>query len=270
MAGKCPRAQELRGTKLRPVRRASSSSTCSPPSIFRTPMCAKATWVQLPIGMSMADAERELLLATLRHCGGNKRRTADVLRRKSQDCLQQARRVRDRHACGDGPVAGRDIDESAQDYNEIPSRLANGGQTEYFGSFWCSPSDVRASEGSLNDCESMIGSPHRVFLADDHALFREGVKALLAEESGYCGCRRGGNGQGNADPGPQRALGRAPSRHLASRWVGHRSSPADSSAQAGPADPDPVDAPGGAVCRESVARRGDRLHHEGRVFRRTS
>ena len=29
----------------------------------------------------------------------------------------------------------------------------------------------------------MIGTPHRVFLADDHALFREGVKALLAEES---------------------------------------------------------------------------------------
>jgi DNA-binding NtrC family response regulator len=27
----------------------------------------------------MADAERELFLATLRHCGGNKRRTADVL-----------------------------------------------------------------------------------------------------------------------------------------------------------------------------------------------
>ena len=26
-----------------------------------------------------SDAERELLLATLRHCGGNKRRTADVL-----------------------------------------------------------------------------------------------------------------------------------------------------------------------------------------------
>jgi transcriptional regulator with PAS, ATPase and Fis domain len=35
--------------------------------------------VRMPIGMTMADAERELLLATLRHCGGNKRRTADVL-----------------------------------------------------------------------------------------------------------------------------------------------------------------------------------------------
>jgi len=28
----------------------------------------------------------------------------------------------------------------------------------------------------------MIGSPSRVFIADDHALFREGVKSLLAEE----------------------------------------------------------------------------------------
>jgi len=35
--------------------------------------------VRLPIGVRMADAERELLLATLRHCGGNKRRTAEVL-----------------------------------------------------------------------------------------------------------------------------------------------------------------------------------------------
>ena len=35
--------------------------------------------LRLPIGITMADAERELLLATLRHCGGNKRRTADVL-----------------------------------------------------------------------------------------------------------------------------------------------------------------------------------------------
>ena len=35
--------------------------------------------LRLPIGITMAEAERELLLATLRHCGGNKRRTADVL-----------------------------------------------------------------------------------------------------------------------------------------------------------------------------------------------
>ena len=35
--------------------------------------------VRFPIGMKMSDAERELLLATLRYCGGNKRRTADVL-----------------------------------------------------------------------------------------------------------------------------------------------------------------------------------------------
>jgi DNA-binding NtrC family response regulator len=38
-----------------------------------------ADCVRLPIGVTMADAERELLLATLKHCGGNKRRTADVL-----------------------------------------------------------------------------------------------------------------------------------------------------------------------------------------------
>ena len=35
--------------------------------------------VRMPIGTTMADAERELLLATLRHCGGNKRRTAEML-----------------------------------------------------------------------------------------------------------------------------------------------------------------------------------------------
>ena len=28
----------------------------------------------------------------------------------------------------------------------------------------------------------MIGAPRRIFVADDHALFRQGVKALLAEE----------------------------------------------------------------------------------------
>ena len=35
--------------------------------------------VHLPIGLTIAEAERELLLATLRHFGGNKRRTADAL-----------------------------------------------------------------------------------------------------------------------------------------------------------------------------------------------
>ena len=29
--------------------------------------------------MTLAQAEREVLLATLRHCGGNKRRTAEML-----------------------------------------------------------------------------------------------------------------------------------------------------------------------------------------------
>ena len=35
--------------------------------------------VRVPIGTTMAEAERAVLLATLRHCGGNKRRTAEVL-----------------------------------------------------------------------------------------------------------------------------------------------------------------------------------------------
>ena len=35
--------------------------------------------VRIPIGTTMADAEREVLLATLKHCGGNKRRTAEML-----------------------------------------------------------------------------------------------------------------------------------------------------------------------------------------------
>jgi DNA-binding NtrC family response regulator len=35
--------------------------------------------VQIPIGTTLADAEHEVLLATLKHCGGNKRRTAEML-----------------------------------------------------------------------------------------------------------------------------------------------------------------------------------------------
>jgi DNA-binding NtrC family response regulator len=35
--------------------------------------------VHIPIGTTMADAECELLLATLKRCGGNKRRTAEML-----------------------------------------------------------------------------------------------------------------------------------------------------------------------------------------------
>ena len=35
--------------------------------------------VQIPIGTTLADAEREVLHATLKHCGGNKRRTAEML-----------------------------------------------------------------------------------------------------------------------------------------------------------------------------------------------
>jgi len=35
--------------------------------------------IRVPIGMSMAEAERTILIATLRHCGGSKRRTAEML-----------------------------------------------------------------------------------------------------------------------------------------------------------------------------------------------
>jgi DNA-binding NtrC family response regulator len=35
--------------------------------------------VQVPIGATLAEAEREVLLATLRHCDGNKRRAAALL-----------------------------------------------------------------------------------------------------------------------------------------------------------------------------------------------
>jgi two-component system, NtrC family, response regulator HydG len=35
--------------------------------------------IRVPIGMTMAEVERRVLVATLRHCGGNKRRTAEML-----------------------------------------------------------------------------------------------------------------------------------------------------------------------------------------------
>ncbi len=93
--------------------------------------------VQLPIGMTMADAERELLLATLRHCGGNKRRTADVLGVSLKTVYnklvgygrRQACRVwvADKHvgygtaACRRRPAAGSLVETAmdlARDYNE--------------------------------------------------------------------------------------------------------------------------------------------------------
>ncbi len=40
---------------------------------------ASGQCVRLAVGVSLAEAERTLLLATLRHCGGNKRRTAEIL-----------------------------------------------------------------------------------------------------------------------------------------------------------------------------------------------
>ena len=35
--------------------------------------------MRIPIGTTLAEAERAMLLATLRHCGGSKRRTAEML-----------------------------------------------------------------------------------------------------------------------------------------------------------------------------------------------
>ena len=49
------------------------------PALDLAPASEGDDCVRLPIGTRMADAERELLLATLRHCGGNRRRTADML-----------------------------------------------------------------------------------------------------------------------------------------------------------------------------------------------
>ena len=114
-----------------------------------------------------------------------------------------------------------------------------------------------------HDCESMIGSPHRVFVADDHALFREGVKALLAEESDLAVAGEAGTAKETL----QRIRNEAWDVLLLDISLPDGSGidllAADSSAQAGSSDPDPVDASGGAVRREPVAGRGERLHHEG-------
>src|SRR6185295_7795026 len=58
---------ELVVLDLQPIRHASVAGT------------DQRECVQIPIGTTLADAEREVLLATLRHCGGNKRRTAEML-----------------------------------------------------------------------------------------------------------------------------------------------------------------------------------------------
>ena len=68
-------------------RAAASGTTC------RTATATSANACSCRSASTMADAERELLLATLRHCGGNKRRTADVLGVSLKDRLQQARRA---------------------------------------------------------------------------------------------------------------------------------------------------------------------------------
>jgi hypothetical protein len=88
---------ELVVLDLQPIRHASVAGT------------DQRECVQIPIGTTLADAEREVLLATLRHCGGNKRRTAEMLGGERQDDLQQARRrqpaQRQRRRARDSPRA---------------------------------------------------------------------------------------------------------------------------------------------------------------------
>ena len=35
--------------------------------------------IRVPVGSTVADAEREMILATISHCGGNKRKAAELL-----------------------------------------------------------------------------------------------------------------------------------------------------------------------------------------------
>jgi len=43
------------------------------------PVCPRAGYLDFLVGMPLADAQREIILATLKHCGGNKRQTASTL-----------------------------------------------------------------------------------------------------------------------------------------------------------------------------------------------
>ncbi len=109
----------------------------------------------------------------------------------------------------------------------------------------------------------MIGTPSRVFVADDHALFREGVKSLLAEESDLVVAGESGSAKETLASNPQRCVRHPAARHLAPRRFGDRPAAPDPPAQAGPPDSHPVDAPGGAVRGEPAARRRERLPHQG-------
>ena len=109
--------------------------------------------VQLPIGMSMADAERELLLATLRHCGGNKRRTADVLGVSLKTVYNKLVGYGNGHACGHGPVVGgRCRMNRPHSYNEFRSRpgtVDSPNTLAHSGLFWPSCDVACSFEGIL-------------------------------------------------------------------------------------------------------------------------
>ena len=105
---------------------------------------------------------------------------------------------------------------------------ATGGDRGGFGSGsrpWSSSCAFSFAESGLG---SMIGAPHRVFVADDHALFREGVKALLAEES-ISGGRRAGPAKETLQEGAHPRNGMFCCWTINSRRFGHRSIAPDSS-----------------------------------------
>jgi two-component system, NtrC family, response regulator HydG len=48
-------------------------------TIARGPAMGEREILHIPVGVSLADAERSIIFATLRHCGGNKTRAAALL-----------------------------------------------------------------------------------------------------------------------------------------------------------------------------------------------
>ena len=77
-----------------------------PPRLRRSP--ATAPLVSLPIGVTAAEAERRLILATLDHCRGNRSRAAALLaigRRTLQKKLRALGRVDSAHLQSDRQVA---------------------------------------------------------------------------------------------------------------------------------------------------------------------
>ena len=64
---------------------------------------APGSRVQFAIGTPLAEVERETIFATLRHCGGNKRRCAELLGVSLKTLYN---RLTDYQAAGELPLAG--------------------------------------------------------------------------------------------------------------------------------------------------------------------